>query len=90
MEITFPKKKQNLKVKVTGDEIIIYDMDLKKVHVVNEIAEKVLSFCDGTNSVEQISEHIKSEYETEDGKDICNDITGIIEKFNEIELLESV
>src|SRR5438309_1441514 len=69
-ERQFPlARKEGLLVETLPDEVLVYDLDRKKAHCLNQTAALIWERCDGRTSVKQIalalSEHLNSEIDEE-------------------------
>ena len=61
-----PKSRQsNLVVQDLENEILIYDLKINKAYCLNETSAMVWQFCDGKNSVSEISRLMTSKLKTQ-------------------------
>lgn len=81
-----PKKVDQLEIRTVGGEVLVHDVATGKVHVLNEVAGRVLELCDGSRSAQAIAEDIAGAT----GEDIAivgPDVDAVLEQFASFELL---
>ena len=59
-----PVSKANILVQELENEVLVYDLSNHKAHSLNQTSALVYEFCDGTNSVAEISELMSKELKT--------------------------
>ena len=64
---------------------IIYNPNPGKVYVINESAMKIIQMCDGTNTIGDISHHVRNAYDL--NVDVDADVHEIIEEFHKKNLI---
>ena len=81
-----PKKVDHLEIRTVGDEVLVHDVANGKVHVLNQVAGRVLELCDGAHSPPEIAGVIAGQT----GEDIAvvgPDVDAVLEQFASFELL---
>lgn len=56
-----PQRKASLEIQHVGDEVLVSDPELGKVHVLNLSAGRVLELCDGAHTVDDIARELADE-----------------------------
>ena len=57
-------RKANIVVRELENEVLLYDLILHKAYCLNQTSALVYQFCDGTNSVTEISDLMSKELKT--------------------------
>jgi len=68
------------------DELILYDPDLGRAHVLNRTAAQVWSLCDGTRSVEAIARQLATAHGIELEQALV-DVRDLVDDFGRADLL---
>ena len=86
-----PKKIEALECQTRdlGDEILAYDRERGKVHVLNTTARQIYELCDGSRTVGEIAKQMASKYEIDAEKARC-DVLATIERLVQLSLIEVV
>jgi hypothetical protein len=84
MKAKKPIKKENVYARKLGDEWMIYDSELEKVHIINSTAEYVWRMCDGSHDLLTIKAKFLEEYDIKDDQQLENDLRQILEKFEQL------
>lgn len=74
------KKKDNISSRKLGSDLMLYDGDNDKVHVLNETGAIIWELLDGTNALIQIENKLKEYFKDTSKENISKDLTEIIEK----------
>ncbi|MFZ7111191.1 MAG: PqqD family protein [Desulfatiglandales bacterium] len=88
MENDRPQKKPNVHARKLGDEWLLYDPETERLHIVNQTAEYVWRLCDGKNSLEKIKAELRTRYDIADEQQLHNDLTSILNEFDQIGVLQ--
>jgi hypothetical protein len=88
METNRPIKKEDVHARKLGDEWLLYDSDGEKLHILNPTAEYVWRLCDGNHDIEAIKAKMCETYDIRDHQKLDNDLREILEKFNQIGVLQ--
>ena len=88
MQLNKLSKRGDIVFRRIGDEMVLYNPEAKFVHMINATAALIWELCDGTHSLDQIEEVIRSQFELDVKDDICNDIREIAEEFEKLGLLK--
>ncbi len=78
-----PVRKPGVLARQLGDEWILYDSESGDLHVVNEVAGFVWELCDGSLSLEQMSDRVREAYNVPADADVLGDLQGIIAALRE-------
>jgi len=83
----FPIARTNgLVVQDVPDEVLVFDLESKKAHCLNQTAAMVWKACDGKSSVSDIARNIA----TQTGSKVSDDLVWLaIDQLNENDLLEA-
>ena len=57
-----PKVRNDITLQDLGDEIMLYDTDGEKVHVLNHTAGIIWNLCDGQHSIDQMQQELLQKY----------------------------
>ena len=82
-----PTKTQELEIRKVGDEVLVHDPALGKVHVLNATAGAVLEMCDGARSAEEIARSLCDATGTDTV--VARDVEAILREFGALRLLVS-
>ena len=74
------KRKEEISSRKLGSELMLYDGDSDKVHVLNETGQVVWELLDGKNSKSHIEKNLKEKFNDTPKETISKDLTEIIEK----------
>jgi aminopeptidase-like protein len=80
-----PKRKEILSVEMDR-ELMLHDMETKKVYVLNSTAAMIWSMCDGNHNVEQIAMKVKNKF-TQLREDVLQEISQTVEKLRQYGLV---
>jgi Coenzyme PQQ synthesis protein D (PqqD) len=75
-----PLARSDITVQVIGDEVMLYDSDNEKIHVLNHSAYAIWQLCNGENSLADMCEHLAVRY-TDSSLDLIDDIKTTIDEF---------
>jgi hypothetical protein len=87
MRIMIPLRKGGVLVRQLGEESMLYDSEKGTIHILNPTAEFIWNLCDGNHDVEAMEQELRNAFDIPQGRDLVKDIEGILEAFNEKELL---
>ncbi len=82
-----PQVRNDITLQDLGDEIMLYDTDGEKVHVLNHTASVIWNLCDGRHSLEEMQQELIQSYPSISESDILADIRTALEDFKEKKLL---
>jgi PqqD family protein of HPr-rel-A system len=82
-----PTQCAGLEIRKAGNEVLVHDPAGGQVHVLNEVAGRILELCDGTRPQAQISAAIVAETNA-DAAIVEPDVAAILERFRALGLLE--
>jgi Coenzyme PQQ synthesis protein D (PqqD) len=80
-----PLRSSSLEFQEAGDDMLVHDVTLRKIHVLNRTAAQVLQACDGKTTVLQIAHRIAPDCVAQ----ATADIAGIVEEFRRLGLLSA-
>jgi len=75
-----PLVRSDIAVQVIGDEVMLYDSDNEKIHVLNHSAYAIWQLCNGENSLVDMCEQLAAQYE-DSSLDLVDDIQTTIDGF---------
>jgi hypothetical protein len=83
-----PTRKAVRAIEVEG-ETMLHDPATQQVYVLNPTAALIWSLCDGTHTVEQMIDAVKTQFSQTTGVDVPQDVNQSLAWFNEYGLLQS-
>ena len=83
-----PIKKKDVHARKLGDEWLLYDSEMEKVHILNPTAELVWRMCDGSHDVEAIKTKLRASYDIRDDEQLNDDLRQIIGEFDKLGVLQ--
>ncbi len=83
-----PVKKEDVHARKLGDEWLLYDSQMEKVHILNPTAEYVWRLCDGNHDLAAIKAKLHETYEDIDDEQLQSDLDQIIDEFEKIGVLQ--
>ena len=78
---TRPLARSDITVQVIGDEVMLYDSDNEKIHVLNHSAYAIWQLCNGENSLVDMCEKLIAKYEDSNLDLVDDDIQATIDGF---------
>src|SRR5262245_50811982 len=63
-------RQEGLLVETLADEVLVYDLNRKKAHCLNQSAAKVWEHCDGRTTIKEIASRLQTELTTPVGEDV--------------------
>ena len=84
-----PLHKSNLLLKDLGGEYLIYSAAHKEIHVTNPTAQLIWELCDGTHTVDDISQELHAHFSIPLERDVIADIHNTLNIFKSKDLLEN-
>lgn len=82
-----PSKKADILLQQIGSDTLLYNPNKGNVHVLNITAVSVWKLCDGSHAIEDIVDSLKKDYHFSEEINITKDVTEIINKFLELEVI---
>ncbi len=82
-----PKRKPDVMMKSVGNESLLYRADDKSVHVLNSTAKLIWDMADGTNSLADLEQAIRTNFSVPDEYDLSKDLRQALEAMSEKGLL---
>ena len=83
-----PKIRPGLVTQAIGNEVMVYDGRLDKVHILNPTALAIWECCDGGHDVGQIHGELKTRFNVPENRDLLGDIHSVLERFVKEDLVE--
>jgi UDP-N-acetylmuramyl pentapeptide synthase len=81
-----PTQSGGLEIRTAGSEVLVHHPAGGQVHVLNEVAGRILELCDGTRSTDQIVAAIVEET-NEKAAIVGPDVAALLERFEALGLL---
>ncbi len=81
-----PTKTDRYLVKDLADELLLYDAEGEKVHVLNATMREIYLRCDGHHSVDDLARILVAEFEI-DGATAKNDTIEILEQLIDLKIV---
>ena len=82
-----PRQKPNIMANDLGEQVALYSVEGKAVHVLNPTAHLIWDLCDGEHSLEDIELAIRSSFAIPEGRDVQADIRRTVAELSEKGLL---
>lgn len=82
-----PKTRDHVILQDLGDEVLLYDSEKENVHILNHTAHAIWSLCDGQHTIEDIQEHLGSQFPDIAEADLIEDIRTTVMEFKEKRLI---
>jgi len=83
-----PRTRRDLVLQEVGEEGLLYDREGALVHILNSTALFTWKLCDGTRSLDEIADSLRSAFRGTASQDIRRDIEELLGKLAERGLLE--
>ena len=81
-----PLKTDRYLVKDLADELLLYDAEGKKVHVLNATMREIYLQCDGRHSIDDLVRNLVAEFEV-DATTARKDTVEVLERLIELEIV---
>ena len=85
-----PIRKKDVIVQTLGHETFLCNAGWKAVHVLNSTAKLIWELCDGSHTLKDMEQAIRTNFSVARGRDVSGDIQKILEVFSNKELLEKI
>lgn len=76
---TRPVRKPGVMARDIGDELFLYEVGGREIHILNPTARLVWELCDGEHAVVDMEQAIKARYSVPQGHDVTADIRPALE-----------
>jgi hypothetical protein len=86
-EIEKPQRKPEIMANDLGEQMALYSVEGKAVHVLNPTARLIWDLCDGEHSLEEIEAAIRSSFAVPEGQDVQADIQRTVKELSDKNLL---
>ena len=86
---TIYKQRKGVSNQRLGEDLMLYDAENDKVHVLNETGALVWELMDGTNTTERIQDILKEKFKDVPAEKISNDTREVLEKLKHERLIDS-
>jgi hypothetical protein len=90
MGLTKPVRKLDISIKDLGGETLLFNTDEEAIHILNPTAQLIWKFCDGTHTVTDIEQAIRTNFSVPDGQDVAADIQRTLAVFTDKGLLQEL
>lgn len=74
--------RQDVQIKTVGEESLLYDQGLQKVHVINKSAAAVWSLLKEGSNIEDVVKHFADQYKVEE-QQVREDVKMIVDQFKQ-------
>ncbi len=81
-----PMKTDRYMVKDLADELLVYDAEGQKIHVLNATMREIYLLCDGHHSVDDLARSLESEFEV-DAATAKKDTIEVLEQLIDLEIV---
>lgn len=85
--VKIPIKNEGVLSQQINNETLLYNPSKGNVHVLNTTAAFVWELCDGLHTIEDMINHLNENYQFPEGSNVIQDLTEIINKFSEMEII---
>ena len=83
-----PQARPDLVIRVLGEETIVYDTRGQNLHILNPTAHEIWKLCDGSHSLEEISDALTQTFQIDDQSvDVAADVLETVNLFASKDLL---
>jgi hypothetical protein len=82
-----PQQRPNIMANDLGEQMALYSVEGKAVHVLNPTAHLIWDLCDGEHSLEDIEAAIRSSFNVPEDRDVQADIRRTIKELSDKGLL---
>jgi hypothetical protein len=82
-----PQQRPNIMANDLGEQMALYSVEGKAVHVLNPTAHLIWDLCDGEHSLEDIEAAIRSSFSVPEDRDVQADIRRTIKELSDKGLL---
>lgn len=82
-----PTLAPGIRCQEADDEVIVLDKKNRRVHQLNRTGAAVLRYCDGTNAIADIAEHLLQEFDV-GPKRLSADVAALTQKLKALGLLK--
>ncbi len=86
-ESTKPQRKPDIMANDLGEQMALYSVEGKAVHVLNPTAKLIWDLCDGEHSLEDIEAAIRSSFAVPEGHDVQAAVRRTVHELSEKGLL---
>lgn len=83
-----PNRKEDVHARKLGDEWLLYDPKMEKVHILNATAEYVWRLCDGNHDLAAIKNKLGESYNDINDDQLQSDLEQILAEFRKIGVLQ--
>jgi hypothetical protein len=84
-----PLRKDQVLLRIIGDECLLYDQERGRIHILNAVAGTVWRMCDGAHGIHAIADAVREAYEVPDDAHLTGDVESVVTAFANLDLLES-
>ena len=88
MQLQKLKNRNDIITKKIGSEVLLYDPNTEKVHVLNSTSHFIWENMDGNHSLDDIQKLVQKKFNITDSNQVQQDIKKAIELFDEMDLLD--
>jgi len=85
---TLPKARSDIKLIDFGDEKVLYDKHMGKVHVLNRVGLAIWSACDGVQKVGPLLEQLERDFTGVSREILSNDVANYIASLHQKNLFD--
>lgn len=79
----------DLRERQAGNDLVLYDPQRGRMHVLNASAAMIWRLCDGSRTEEEIVARLTSEFEVDEAADPARDVSEILGLFKKENLLDN-
>jgi hypothetical protein len=81
----YPVRSTALRIQPAGRDVLVHDMERRKIHVLNETAALILQACDGSTTPAEIAKRIAPQNVQEAAQDVAR----ILDEFRTLGLVSA-
>ncbi|MBM2840096.1 MAG: hypothetical protein HW412_624 [Bacteroidetes bacterium] len=78
----YPRQKEGVITRTVGDDTILYDPEVKKVHVVNKTSLLVWTLCTGSFNLELMEREFRAKFAVSENDNVRKDLEDSIVAFH--------
>ncbi len=85
-----PRRRGEFPSRQAGQDLVLYDSERGRLHVLNPTASAIWDLCDGLHSLDEMAGTLARSFEMSPQADLVQDVKSIIDSFVQEQLLSDV
>ena len=83
----YPRRRGEFSSRQAGQDLVLYDSERGRLHVLNPTASAIWNMCDGSHSPDEMAGTLARSFELSPQVDLVQDVNSIIDSFVQEQLL---